>query len=211
MVSSLTDQATSGQPTEALDQTAYQSAVISEVTRRVGRIRDLTQLANTDVGSVHQNLQTYDLDERSKAKVRASGATLLRELSAGRGLSWTDIARLVGVSSSAIRKWRAAEEPSGTNRLALARLAAFLDLLEEFSIEDPAGWMAVPIAEGFTLLPLDLYIGGRPDLLLEYVGQRRSTVDVLHLFDPAWREHYQSDYQVVHADDGAVSIRSKNL
>lgn len=95
-----------------------------------------------DVEGGRRKFRSMDLDERTSAKSRLPTEVLLEELSIDRGLGWSEIARLCGVSVSAVRKWRAGESISSESRRSLARLTAFLDLLQEVGpVGEPAGWL----------------------------------------------------------------------
>lgn len=191
---------------EAGEQTARDSTVLAHA---YGLLRDRVGILNEDVNEAHREVQKYDLDERARSKAKKSVASLLQELSINRGMAWRDIARLVDVSVSAIRKWRHDGAATPEKRLALARLAAFLDLLEGFMVEDPAGWLELPMADGYTVRHMDLYEAGRPDLLLDVVGLRLNEVSALDLFDQEWRARYRSDFEVFEAGDGNLSIRKQ--
>jgi transcriptional regulator with XRE-family HTH domain len=187
-------------------QTAAGSAVLA---REYGLLRDQVGVLNDDVNEAHRQVQRYDLDERARTEAKKSVPTLLEELSDHRGMAWRDIARLVGVSVSAVRKWRHDGPAAPEKRLALAKLAAFLDLLEGFMVEDPASWLELPMVDGYTVRHIDLYEGGRPDLLLDVVDIRLKETAALDLFDPDWRTRYRSDFEVFEAGDGNLSIRKR--
>src|SRR5687767_7602842 len=106
-------------PTTRSHTTAYS---VHELAWR----RDGAALDADDAKSAHYESQVEDLDLRAADKARRGVSTLLAELSEGRGLGWNDIAALVGVSVSAIRKWRRGGDASPDSRLELARLCAFL-------------------------------------------------------------------------------------
>jgi hypothetical protein len=152
-------------------------------------------------------MQTLDLVARERA--REDVANLLNELSKVRGLGWSDIARLVGVSVQALRKWRQHEPITGENRLAVARLAALLDLLEGVPVQDAAGWLEIPLVQGYALRHVDLYQRARADLLFDLAHLRISPAEAMTELDPDWRDHYRLDHEVFDADDGQLSIRRR--
>jgi transcriptional regulator with XRE-family HTH domain len=118
------------------------------------------------------------------APATKSVAELLEELAGDRGMGWSGIAEVLGVSVSAIRKWRKGGDASPDSRLILARITALLDVLEEKApIADPAGWMEMdlPLAAGYFLRPLDLYLEGHTDALLDLAERRQEAVQVLDL------------------------------
>lgn len=153
-------------------------------------------------------MKTLDLLARDRA--RADVVTLLDVLSGERGLGWSDIARLVGVSVQAVRKWRRGEPASGENRLAIARVVALLDMLSnEIPVQDPAGWLDIPVVEGYALRHLDLYRLGRPDLLLDLAQLRVSPEASMAELAPDWRERFVLDHEVYDAEDGQRSVRPR--
>jgi len=123
-------------------------------------------------------------------------------------MAWTGIARLAGVSVSALRKWRTSGSASAEHRLALARLAAFLDLLSEYAIEDPAQWMEMrlPLPTGYLIRPIDLYRRGAVSGLLEYASARCTAEQILDQIDADWRDA-RSEFETYDAPDGAKAIR----
>ena len=188
------------------ERTATDSAVLA---RGYGFVRDLARVLNEEILEGHREAQEYDLAERAQVKAKKSVASLLHELSRERGMAWRDIAGYVDVSVSAVRKWRHDGAAAPENRLALARLAAFLDLLEGFMVENPAGWLELPMADGYTVRHMDLYAAGHPDLLLDIAGLRLNETTALDQFDHEWRTKYRSDFEVFESGDGNLSIRKK--
>ncbi|MFE6198233.1 helix-turn-helix domain-containing protein [Streptomyces sp. NPDC057838] len=184
--------------------------VLESLRKETGRLRDETNLLNQDANELHQRTRTEDLKQRAAIKARAGVKTLLRELSAERGMGWSDIARMVGVSVSAVRKWRTGGDASPEKRQELATLAAFLDVLSDYAIEDPAQWMELllPLPVGYRVRPMDLYKHGAVSALLDLADQQRDAADVMDEVDPAWRERRRSTFEVFHAPDGNLAIRS---
>jgi len=160
---------------------------------------------------LHGKTREFDLAERTRAKAGLSVATLLDELSIGRGMGWSDIAEVLGLSISAVRKWRKGGDASPESRLKLARIAAFLEMLEDKGIvSDPAAWMEMrlPLAAGFSIRPLDLYLEGHENALLDLAEQREDAEYILDQVRPNWREG-RSEFEVVDDDDGERVIRRR--
>lgn len=180
----------------------------AKLAAKAGWVRSQADAIRNDADSLHRKVQSYNLDERASAKGRQGVSSLLKELAIERGMAWTDIARLIGVSIGAVRKWRTDGSASPDNRLGLARLAAFLDLLAECAVEDPAQWMEMrlPLPPGFAITPMDLYRRGGLTALLDYASQRRTAEQVLEEADPRWRDA-RSDFEVYDAPDGEKAIR----
>src|SRR5680860_862041 len=59
-----------------------------------------------EVQELHDDARTLDLDSRTLDKSKKSVPALLDELASERGMGWSDIAEVIGVSISAVRKWR---------------------------------------------------------------------------------------------------------
>jgi transcriptional regulator with XRE-family HTH domain len=142
-----------------------------------------------------------------------SGRTLLTRLS-DHGLSWTDIARIVGVSVPAVQKWRRGAGITGENRLRLARLAALLEILERYLIAEPCSWLEMPVITGVSVSGMDLLEADRYDLVLELArgevapGDRSSILDE---FASDWRESRVDDaFEIVTANDGRLSIQARS-
>lgn len=188
------------------DQTAATSTAIESLTRRYGELRDEARLVNSDIVEGHHAARRWRLDDRTSVKARSSISVLLNELAVKRGMTWSSIARLCNVSVSAVRKWRKGEDPSPEKRLALARLAAFIDLLDELPVSEPAAWLAMPMVSGYTVIGEDLYVAGLADRLLDLASSKADLDEVLITFDKNWRTHFRSDYEVIEGGDGMPSI-----
>jgi len=188
---------------------ALPSQTMASITRQFGTLRDETSTLDADVVGHHRTAQRLSLEVRARDWARRDVPRLLRELSSQRGLGWSDIARLVGVSVQALRKWRSGQAATGEHRLAVARLAAFLDLLDHELISDPAGWLEMPLVPGYSPRHLDLYRAGRFDLLFELAGLRIAPEQALDEFEPDWRARFRLEHEVFEAGDGHLSIRRR--
>ena len=111
------------------DSTARAALAIAALTHAYGGLTGKARLLSENVEDGRREVRSIDLNIRTSAKAASGTELLLEELSIDRGLGWSEIARLCEVSVSAVRKWRAGESISPERRRALARLAAFLDLL----------------------------------------------------------------------------------
>ena len=179
---------------------------------RADYLRTEVDMLGGEVQELHSEVRGHDLSDRSLAKSKKSVANLLEELASERGMGWSDIAEVVGVSVSAVRKWRNGGLSSPESRTNLARVAALLDVLEEKGfIEDPAAWMEMDftLESGYFIRPLDLYLEGHVTELLELAEHRQTTAQVLDRVRPNWRQS-RSDFEVVLDDDGERSIRRRN-
>jgi hypothetical protein len=186
------------------------TTTIASITRSFGMLRDETSVLDQDVGDSHRAAQLQTLDLLAHERAREDVPGLLDELSTQRGLGWSDIARLVGVSVQALRKWRRREPMTGENRFAVARLTALLDLLQGGAVQDPGGWLEVPLAQGYSLRHLDLYRRDRADLLFDLAHLRITPEQALAELDPEWREHFRLDHEIFDPGDGQLSIRRRS-
>ena len=165
-----------------------------------------------EVQEFHDDTRKLDLSSRTLEKSKKSVPALLDELASRRGMGWSDIAEVIGVSISAVRKWRRGGDASADNRKGLARIAAYLDLLEEkVLVQDPAAWMEMdlPVPSGYYIRPLDLYLDGHELALIDIAERRREIPVVLDEIRPGWRDE-RSDFEVFIDDDGERSIRKRS-
>lgn len=200
---------TRGTDSSGVETPPSPTMTIASITRRFGMIRDETSVLDHDVGDSHRAAQLQTLELLAHERAREDVTALLDELSTDRGLGWSDIARLVGVSVQALRKWRHREPVTGENRLAVARLAALLDLLQGVPVHDPAGWLEIPLAKGYSPRHLDLYRSNRADLLFDLAHLRITPEQAMTELDPDWRQHFQLDHEVFEAGDGQLSVRRR--
>ena len=186
------------------------SMTMASLTREYGKLRDRTSVLDADVGTDHRAAQLQTLDLLARDRAREDVVTLLEVLSTEKGLGWSDIAALVGVSVQAVRKWRRGEPVTGEHRLAVARLVALLDMLtSEIPVQDPAGWLEIPVMEGYALRHLDLYRMRRPDVLFDLAHLRISPETAMGELTPDWRERYALEHEVYEAEDGQRSVRRR--
>src|SRR5690242_2150425 len=120
-------------------------------------LRTRVDVLGGEMQETHDEFRDLDLTDRTLEKTKKSVPGLLDELARDRGMGWSDIAEVVGVSISAVRKWRKGGDASSERRRKLARIAALLDVLEEKGlVQDPAGWMDMdlPLGSGYFIRPL---------------------------------------------------------
>lgn len=171
-----------------------------------GFLRSRFRLGLDDATALHSETTEFAWETQTTERAKEDIQELL-ELLSGRGFSWRDIARMVGVSVPALRKWRLGGTPSGENRRKVAEIVAGCDLLEDqHLISDVASWMEIPLRPT-SLTPIDLYAAGLRQPIFEYAGGHASLEELLGRLDPEWRDKYISDYEVVESNDGNLSIR----
>lgn len=185
------------------DLTAQNTVVIGELSNAYRGLTGQVRILAEDVEYGRREVRSLDLENRTALKSHSNAETLLEELATDRGLGWSEIAQLCGVSVSAVRKWRAGESISSDHRRALARLAAFLELLEEVGpIAEPAGWLHMRLLEQHTVRAADLYIEGRADDLLEHAQGHLDIDNMLDQWNPDWRTATSSEWKILDRPDG---------
>jgi transcriptional regulator with XRE-family HTH domain len=181
----------------------------NDITEQAGYLRNRTVAVSHDVADVHHRSLKFQLDTRIARLVTQDPVALLEEL-AEMGFGWRDIARMVGVSVPALRRWRNGEMPTGENRRAIAQLLAFIQIIrDDHLVFGPASWMEVPIADGTPLTGIDLYTAGHWELVFDLATLNCTPEEALDHAEPNWRERYHSDWEVGTAADGQPYIRSK--
>jgi transcriptional regulator with XRE-family HTH domain len=208
---------TGGRPTGASaggvsDYAPSASDSTRALSLRADYLRTEMDMLGGQVQELHGEARELDLTDRTLEKTKKSVSGLLEELASERGMGWSDIAEVVGVSISAIRKWRKGGDASPESRSKLARIAALLDLLEEKAVvQDPAAWMEMdlPLDSGYFIRPLDLYLEGHVLKLIDLAEQRQTVVQVLDQVKPNWRTN-RSDFEVFVDTDGERSIRLRD-
>ncbi|WP_405615327.1 hypothetical protein [Streptomyces sp. NBC_00076] len=159
--------------------------------------------------SRHRNRHDWLTDKHQELLRTKTVKELLHDLSDDQGMTWVDMSRMLGVSVPALRKWRKAGGVSPENRSRLAQLAAFLQVLADAGVSDPAQWITQPMVDGFTVTVMDLY---SPEIAAEFIDLGAGDVTSVMLLDrivPQWRETYKSEYEVVIAEDGLPSLRPR--
>jgi len=136
-----------------------------ELTEQAGFLRNRIALVTDDAAVTHLRSFRLQLDTRTGRLTKRDPVQMLDEV-AGLGFPWRDIARMIGVSVPALRRWRHGERPSGENRRAIAQLLAFAQIITD-QVFDPASWMEVPISSEAPTTPIDLYAASHFDIIFE--------------------------------------------
>jgi hypothetical protein len=198
--------ATDINPPPSLTETRTVAHVLTE---QYGYIRQQARDLHEATDQLHQRRHYEEWNDRTRRRGRSSTQDLLNEL-AELGFAWRDIANLVGVSVPAVQKWRRGEGATGENRQKVASLLAACDLVaEHYGIQEVASWFEMPLLLGVPVAPVELWAGGRPDLVFDYASGHTDSDHILTAWDPGWRDRYRSDFEVFRADDGRRSIRLK--
>lgn len=138
-------------------------------------------------------------------QMRAKQVTeLLKYLTTDQAFAWADVARLLGVSVPAVRKWRLEGGVAPDNHARLADLGAFVKLFTELvpSVK-PSVWLSTPLVSGYTVAPRHLYSAQLAASLLDVAQNGSPFLSLLDSWDPLWRDHYDDrGFEVGHGPDG---------
>jgi hypothetical protein len=92
----------------------------------------------------------------------------------------------------------------------LAELVAMLEHLDgSLIIDDPAGWLELPLA-GTNITMFDVYRVLGIETLVDYASNWSSPEQVLDAYSSDWRSQLRTPYEVFVADDGQPSLRLKD-
>jgi transcriptional regulator with XRE-family HTH domain len=183
---------------------------LTELREDFASLRDQTRLLHHDTTNGHQRVRRADIDQRAAEHGRRPLPEVLEDISAY-GFSWREIARALGVSVPALRKWRLGEPATPKNRTRAGRLLAVCEYLTQNVpiIDDVASWFELPLVPDPAVTPLDLYADDREDLVLDYGEQQEpDPAAVLDRYDPDWRDR-RSNFEVIVADDGLPTIQRR--
>ena len=146
------------------------------------------------------------LDQARAAYVaHRSPRELSQHLTDELGIGQLAIARALGVTPTAVRKWKRGDAARPEHRDRLAQLAALCDRLLDLGLHDPAGWIEIPVSTASPITPLDLFTLGRPELAVLLATGATNPQETLTALDPDWRTKFivDPDYEVVTLADGS--------
>lgn len=176
------------------------------IANEAGALRQSTGMLSQDAAQLHGDSLRIQLRARTDEAAKRAPAELLSELGA-LGFSWTAVARVLGVSIPAVRKWRGGATVSGCNRRKIAEFVALAGVLErDHMIADVASWLDVPLAES-SFTGIDVLEAGHLHDLIEYGAQHIGSTDLLDRSLPRWRDSLDDRFEVYTAGDGEMAIR----
>ncbi|CAG6392759.1 hypothetical protein NMG29_06575 [Streptomyces cocklensis] len=182
---------------------------LSDLAEAAGSLRLVARFAHEDKIEHHQTELFRAWQQRTAVRGRSAPSPLLDEL-ADLGFAWRDVARMLAVSVPAVQKWRRSGGVTGENRRRLAGLLAMCDeITTRYHVQEIASWFEMSIVSAAPVTPADMYAAGRPELVLEYASGHTDPEQILTAYDPDWREHFRSNFEVYVEADGEMSIRPK--
>lgn len=180
-----------------------------ELADHAGFLRSMTRVLSDDAVGLHHRTIEMQLRSRTEEAAKRSAPDLLNEL-ADLGIAWRDIARMVGVTVPAVRKWRQGEAATGVHRKAIAGLLAFIDVLRsEHRIMDVPSWLEMPLGAS-SVTGLDVYARGLIQPLVLHAAGHMSAEQLLDQFDPGWHRTAESQFEIITAGDGQAAIRMRD-
>lgn len=181
-----------------------------DLTDQAGQLRNVNAVLANDLSNVHHRAFKVQIETHTAKIAKRAPTELLSDISE-MGFGWRDIARMVGVSVPALRRWRHGESPTGEHSRRIAELAAFVRILtEDHLVADVASWMEMPITRDVPLSGIDLYADGHLLAIFDLASEHITPEQALDEADPGWRERYHSDFEVFRAGDGQPAIRPRS-
>jgi hypothetical protein len=193
-----------------IDSTRSEQIQTAPLLARTAELRDQFASGADQARELHGDVQQLELDQMTLTLEHEGTPTLLERLAETHGFAWATAARCLGVTPTALRKWRKGEEATSANHSKVARLLAFAELLERLQprIDEAAYWLEAPVVDESTLTRVDLYRRGAFAGLLDMASERRRPIELLDKTVPNWREQHTRDHRVavVWHEDGSPSI-----
>jgi transcriptional regulator with XRE-family HTH domain len=182
-------------PREMGQTRTSQTREIRDIVVGTAELRSSTSDLHSEATALDEAVLALELDNRASALAQEDVGDLLATAREGYGLTWEDLAGMIGVSSAALRKWRRGEQVSAQNRHHLAKALAFCELLgrRDPRITDVAQWLTEPFLSSTELRGLDLYGANYASQLLSVARGQTTRTALLDMFDPNWRNAQAAD------------------
>jgi len=178
-----------------------EEAPVAKRLREQSFNRTVSHLDHRDAIAEHHKVRAEALLDLEQSLSRFEPSDLLAELRSA-GLLWSVVARYVGVSDAAVRKWRRGGAIEPEHRRRLLRFAALSRLFTDNAVllgqSGFAEWLDTRILDGFSATPLDLLVLRRTeaaaslqpllDWMLDHADRERAE-DLLDCYvGSGWRE-----------------------
>jgi hypothetical protein len=198
------------QDSEVGRQTRPEQVTEPSLLVRSAELRDRARTTAGATEDLHDDVQQFEIDTKTYALESVDTTTLLETLAEIYNFSWALLARVAGVTPTAVRKWRRGEAVTASRHQAIAELVAFCQLLPQVDprVEDIPFWLETPVATDTTLTRLDLYRLGNKVELLNIAAGRLGAHAALDRLQPNWRATYGRDprFETVVHEDGSATI-----
>ena len=142
-----TGRTTIRRPHELSETRTSQTREIQDLIIGTAELRESAAELHSEAAALDESALSLQVDERASQLAQEDVLDLLNRARADFGLTWEDLASLIGVSSAALRKWRRGEAVSAQNRHRLARVLAFCESLtrRDPRIADPLSGSPSPL------------------------------------------------------------------
>ena len=180
--------------------------------RVIAQLRQLLAQAVSRYEHLDHTARLERLRETAAVLGKREPLDLLTSLADERGLSWHTISIMLGVSSSAVRKWRRGANVAPENREQIAALVAFFEQVDEIQepIADVGSWMEMRVREDTMLTrPSSTPPGpGTVGCCFEWMRGYVDATAMLDRFYDSWRERYARDtnFHAVETEAGERAI-----
>lgn len=174
--------------------------------RSADMLREEADRLSAGFGRIEDDTLREILRHRTSQRKKDSLVDRLNTLS-DLGFAWSDLARVIGVSVPALRKWRHGESASPENDFRVAELVALCEMLAEDvpTVGDVASWLEMPLAAESEVTGITLLSKGRHDLVIRYARDNDGAA-VLDECDPGWADRPESPVKVVVGPDGLPGL-----
>ncbi len=188
-------------PAKQLRDTPVVERLREQSFNRVG-----AYLAHQDAVADHHGVRAEYIDELVDQLAETPVAEILAHLRLY-GLLWSKVAEIVGVTETAVRKWRKGATIDSTHRRRLCRLAALGQIHEEYAMPGSSTafgeWLDSNIVPRFSATPMQLLALNRESdvavlqPLLDWMLDQPDAAHAEHLLDQylgtQWRDDAQEE------------------
>jgi hypothetical protein len=193
-------------PTTRTEQTVEPARLVADTAE----LRDDLDETSARAIQLHHSAEELHLAQTTRQLEAASAVDLLDALADELLFPWALLARVVGVSPTAVRKWRRGETVTPGHHHRLAEFLAFCRTLQHRDprIEDVSRWFEMPVDSRSDITRLDLFLAGTRPGLLDLAAARRSGEDLLDAEAEGWRERAATTrrFRVLVHEDGTTSL-----
>lgn len=193
-------------PTTRTAQTVEPATLVADTAELRDGLKDTTMRAT----KLHHSAEELHLAQTTRQLEASAPVDLLDALADELLFPWSLLARVVGVSPTAVRKWRRGDTVSPGHHHRLAEFLAFCRTLQHRDprIDDVPRWLEMPVDARSDVSRLDLFLAGTRTGLLDLASARRTGEHLLDVEAEGWRERAAttSRFDVLVHEDGTTSL-----
>lgn len=187
-----------------------QTVEVADLVAGTAELRDDLNATTSQATQLHRDAEALHLAQTTRHLEAMDPVDLLDSLADELRFPWAVMARVVGVSPTAVRKWRRGETVTPGHHYRLAEFLAFCRTLQHRDprIDDVPRWLEMPVEARGDVSRLDLFLGGSRTGLLDLASGRRTGEDLLDEESEGWRERAATArrYTVLVHEDGTTSL-----